>query len=135
MSGIESDAGGPCPEDALQPVRWATVDPQFGSAMPHGSCNAVQDDGLVCGFPRRADGTCLNGHPAAVKHRPRILRQEPVPEETLARVAEQAQAFEELRAIEDRLDAEVDAQCQCLRPFDRSPGSHHALHCPNWREE
>lgn len=45
-------------------IEWADVSgTEFGAAMPNGSCNAVTESG-ICGFPRRADGTCINGHPA-----------------------------------------------------------------------
>lgn len=44
-------------------VEWAEVAQGFGSAMPNGSCNAL-DGSQLCGFPRRADGSCTGGHPA-----------------------------------------------------------------------
>lgn len=40
-------------------VEWVDVDPEFGAAMPNGSCNA-RTEGGVCGFPRREDGSCIN---------------------------------------------------------------------------
>lgn len=49
-------------------IEWVTVDRDFGAAMPHGSCNARSGD-TVCGYPRHADGTCSNGHPAQEEQR------------------------------------------------------------------
>lgn len=47
-------------------IRWVDVSPEFGSAMPNGSCNAYSEEyDTVCGYPRRPDGTCIAGHPAA----------------------------------------------------------------------
>ena len=45
---------------------WVDVGPEFGAGMPYGSCNALVDVaiGKVCGYPRRRDGSCVNGHPA-----------------------------------------------------------------------
>ena len=57
----------------MSAVQWVDVGPEFGSKMPHGSCAALTTTDpderdhvrqIVCGFPRRADGTCTNGHPA-----------------------------------------------------------------------
>jgi hypothetical protein len=62
-----------------QPIEWATVSPTFGTAHRYGSCNAwvdapKTDEGrVVCGYPRRANGTCMAGHPA-----------QPQPEESTA---------------------------------------------------
>jgi hypothetical protein len=45
---------------------WVATSPDFGTAMPHGSCNAQVGSG-VCGFPRHPDGSCsntANPHPA-----------------------------------------------------------------------
>jgi hypothetical protein len=48
---------------AEQPV-YEYVEPLagFGSRWPYGSCNVIID-GVVCGWPRRKDGTCAKDHP------------------------------------------------------------------------
>ena len=62
-------------------IRWALVSETFGAALPYGSCNAYMEDPdhgtVVCGWPRRRNGTCLAGHPA--QPRPRRKRK---PEES-----------------------------------------------------
>lgn len=51
-------------------LEWADVSgTSFGAAQPNGSCNAICPGGHVCGWPRRTDGTCLNGHPAQPRER------------------------------------------------------------------
>ena len=54
-------------------VEYVEVSPEFGSAMPHGSCNAIFEfgpyEGMLCGFPRREDGSCIKGHPPEPKEK------------------------------------------------------------------
>lgn len=50
-------------EEAEGSITWRKPSPEFGAAMPNGSCTVVVNY-TVCGFPRRLDGTCTNGHPA-----------------------------------------------------------------------
>ena len=47
----------------LYQIEWAEAGPEFGAAHPHGCCN-TRVRNTVCGWPRRADGSCTNGHPA-----------------------------------------------------------------------
>lgn len=44
-------------------IVWVWQSPEFGTAHPHGCCAAFVN-GTACGWPRRADGTCPEGHPA-----------------------------------------------------------------------
>lgn len=49
---------------------WAEIpeDSNFGAANAFGACNAyTTSDGMVCGYPRKADGSCYAGHAAEVK--------------------------------------------------------------------
>jgi hypothetical protein len=44
-------------------TEWAEVPDEFGADMPNGSCNAMTTQGgtpILCGWPRRPDGTCMN---------------------------------------------------------------------------
>lgn len=62
----------------MSKVEWADVSPEFGANMPHGSCAAIVRSELgvgtwtVCGFPRREDGSCTNGHPAQSTQRGKV---------------------------------------------------------------
>lgn len=40
-------------------IEYAKVGESFGSAMPHGSCNALIN-GVVCGYPMRSGDVCMN---------------------------------------------------------------------------
>lgn len=44
-------------------ILWITTIPPFGEAHPDGCCAAFVGD-TICGWPRNADGTCGDGHPA-----------------------------------------------------------------------
>jgi hypothetical protein len=59
----------------MSEIEWVDVGPDFGSQWVHGACNARVGTGhgagglgaghpITCGWPRRADGTCPQGHPA-----------------------------------------------------------------------
>lgn len=52
-------------------IRWARVRPPFGEAWANGCCTAwVTEEGRVCGWPRRTDGSCGDGHPSQPESAP-----------------------------------------------------------------
>lgn len=70
VTGVCDTTGDRAPITLEGVLGWADMPAEWGSGLPNGSCNAAiaRTDGsgrvVVCGYPRREDGTCLDGHPA-----------------------------------------------------------------------
>lgn len=48
-------------------TKWVSVPRPFGEVHQYGCCTAfviASSRATVCGWPRLADGSCANGHPA-----------------------------------------------------------------------